>query len=75
MSKRPYNHIKAQKEGKDRDSFMCFFCQRIFKRSHGHHIMPYSEDGPGTANNIITLCPECHTGYHPGRIQIDIGTF
>ena len=54
---------------------MCFFCKKIFKSSHGHHIIAYSEDGAGAADNIITLCSECHTGYHAGRIQIDIGTF
>ena len=75
MNSRSYDHVKAQKEGKKRDSYMCFFCGRICTKNHGHHIIQYAEDGPGTASNIITLCQECHREYHAGKIQIDIGTF
>ena len=75
MSKRSYQHIKAQKEGKKLDGFMCFFCNTVQKNNHGHHIILYSEDGTASIDNMITLCPICHREYHAGKIQIDIGRF
>lgn len=75
MSKRSYQHVKAQREGKEVDEFMCFFCHLIAKCNHGHHIILYSEDGDATVANMITLCPKCHRDYHAGILRIDIGRF
>lgn len=43
--RRSPEHIRAQREGKEIDQYVCFFCQRQFKGNHGHHIMLYSEGG------------------------------
>ena len=75
MSKRSYQHVKAQKKGKELDSYMCFFCNAVDKKNHGHHIVLYSEDGDASIGNMITLCPKCHREYHAGRLQVDIGRF
>ena len=73
--KRNSMHIKAQKDGKELDSFMCFFCLETSKSNHGHHIIQYSESGNGDIENIITLCEKCHRDYHSGKIKIDLGRF
>lgn len=76
MAKRRSNeHIKAQRKGKEMEGYVCAACGKISKSNHGHHIEYYSEGGPGNAYNIITLCPECHSLYHAGKLNIDIIRF
>ena len=74
-NKRGKEHIKAQKDGKNQDDFMCFFCLKVFNKNHGHHIIFFSEDGNPSKDNIITLCPECHRNYHNRKLNIEIGRF
>jgi hypothetical protein len=33
-----------------------------------HHIEPVAEDGSNTADNLIALCPNCHSLHHGGKI-------
>lgn len=73
--KRSNEHIRAQKEGKKLDEYTCFFCLRQFYGNHGHHIILYSENGTASVQNMITLCPDCHRGYHNGTIKLDITRF
>ena len=73
--KRSKEHIKAQKDGKILDEYVCFFCNRQFRGNHGHHIIQYSEGGEASVQNMITLCPECHREYHSGKIRLDISRF
>lgn len=75
MQKRPTDHIKAQKEGKEQESYMCMLCLKQYKGNHGHHLIHYSENGPAISENIVTLCPDCHKKYHAGEIPIDIGRY
>ncbi len=72
---RDKEHLRAQKEGKERDGYMCFVCGKQCKGVHGHHVIEVSEGGPASSRNIITLCPECHRDYHRGKLKIDFGTF
>ena len=32
-----------------------------------HHILPISEDGPNTEDNLIVVCPNCHRKIHSIR--------
>ena len=73
--KRNSKHVKAQKDGKKLDQYVCFFCLRQFEGNHGHHIMLYSEGGQASVQNMITLCPDCHKEYHRGKIKLDITRF
>ncbi|MCB5315609.1 HNH endonuclease [Yersinia intermedia] len=73
--KRSSNHLKVQKEGKELDAYLCFFCNKVDTKNHGHHIILFSENGNTSTDNIITLCPDCHREYHAVRIKIDIGRF
>lgn len=33
-----------------------------------HHLIPYANGGPNTADNLLALCPNCHADHHAGRI-------
>lgn len=37
---------------------------------HRHHIVKRSQGGPDTLENVITLCPQCHTDVHNARLYI-----
>lgn len=73
--RRSKEHINAQKKGKEIEGYVCAICLKVCKDSHGHHIIYYSEGGPGTPQNIITLCPKCHRLYHSGKLNLDIIRF
>lgn len=68
-------HLKAQREGKEADTYTCFFCLKQYRGNHGHHLILYSEGGEATTNNMLTLCPECHRLYHSGKINVDLTRF
>jgi len=36
-----------------------------------HHIVPVAEDGSDTADNLVALCPNCHSLHHKGEITED----
>lgn len=72
--KRPYAHLKAQKQVKELDSYQCSVCGSQDK-PEGHHLIPYSEGGEANINNMLTLCKSCHSQYHNGKLQIDIRRF
>ncbi len=33
-----------------------------------HHLIPHSEGGPDSADNLIAICPNCHADHHSGKI-------
>lgn len=35
-----------------------------------HHITQFSEGGADSADNLLALCPNCHTAHHHGIIPI-----
>ena len=70
MAPRSYKHRLVQKQAKQRDSFMCFICAEVSSMAQGHHMLLYSEDGPETVDNIITLCKQCHKDYHASRLRV-----
>jgi 5-methylcytosine-specific restriction endonuclease McrA len=79
--KRPKEHITKQKEVKQRDGCECEICGCTATNrygnptAHGHHIIPYKDNGPADLLNMMTLCPECHRKYHSGKIKVDIWRF
>ncbi|WP_404826241.1 HNH endonuclease [Pectobacterium odoriferum] len=72
---RPSGHIKAQKEVKVREGYMCLRCGGVYEDSHGHHLLYYSEGGPANFHTMTTMCPACHRKYHAKRANIDIIRF
>jgi hypothetical protein len=53
-----------------RDDFICQQCRVKNTRLEAHHIKLTSEGGKDTINNLITLCSECHSKVHSGKIQL-----
>jgi 5-methylcytosine-specific restriction endonuclease McrA len=63
--------MRTQQRVKLRDGFACRLCgdwkDKIYPLTgavvidiHAHHIIPKSQDGPNTMENLITLCDLCH---------------
>lgn len=53
-----------------RDEYTCQVCKRKNKILHTHHIVYRSEGGTNRADNLITVCTDCHTSenHKPGGI-------
>ena len=53
-----------------RDEYTCQVCKRKNKILHTHHIVYRSEGGTDRADNLITVCTDCHTSenHKPGGI-------
>lgn len=53
-----------------RDEYTCQVCKKKDKILHTHHIVYRSEGGTDRADNLITVCTDCHTSenHKPGGI-------
>ena len=53
-----------------RDEYTCQVCKKKNKVLHTHHIIYRSEGGTDRADNLITVCTDCHTSenHKPGDI-------
>jgi 5-methylcytosine-specific restriction endonuclease McrA len=69
--KRNNDHVKAQKEGKIRDGYVCQICGSE-EHVEGHHIVDVQYGGASSSDNIITLCKKCHMKVHKGQIDISL---
>ena len=49
-----------------RDGYRCQECHGT-QDLHVHHVIPKSDGGPDTPDNLITLCSGCHASRHPVR--------
>ena len=72
---RPYPHRRAQKRVKEIEAYQCLICGRVRENAAGHHLIYYSENGPPDVQNMVTLCPSCHTDWHNGDLDVDIHRF
>jgi hypothetical protein len=45
-----------------RDRYMCAYCGGVFKHADltRDHVMPVSQGGPDTWNNVVTACKKCN---------------
>jgi len=67
------------KEVDARDGKQCRCCDKrsdpeatgLLKRGHRHHIVYRSAGGQDTAENLITLCADCHNDEHHNRLRIE----
>lgn len=46
----------------------CEHCEEQVDQPHVHHIEPRSEGGPNTDDNLIVLCPNCHSKADSGLL-------
>lgn len=68
MSNR-YIKKEISEEVKKRHYFECAWCgEKLLER---HHIKEFSKGGKHTADNLILLCPNCHTQVHQGKIKTE----
>jgi len=53
-----------------RDNYTCQLCKKKNKILNTHHIVYKSHGGTNRADNLITLCTDCHTSenHQPGKI-------
>ena len=70
MGNRSSDHIKAQRQGKERDNYTCQICGDT-EHVQGHHIVDVQFNGAAIVDNIVTLCEYHHRKVHSGRIDID----
>jgi len=69
VAKRSSKHIKAQRDGKERDLYVCQICGAT-ENVQGHHVFDVQYGGAADSENIITLCDEHHKKVHKGKISI-----
>jgi len=69
MAKRSSAHLKAQKEGKERDLYTCQICGGTLD-VRGHHIIDVHFGGSSDKDNIVTLCDDHHKKVHSKKINI-----
>lgn len=64
--KNTYIPSDVDRKVKVRHFFECAWCgERLTER---HHIIEFSQGGEHTEENLILLCPNCHTRVHKGEI-------
>ena len=54
----------------NRDRYICQICGKKHTRLEVHHIIYRSNGGTDDENNLITLCEDCHSGIHNGKVVL-----
>ena len=54
----------------NRDNYTCQVCGKKHTRLEVHHIIYRSKSGTDDENNLITLCEDCHSDIHDGKIVL-----
>jgi len=67
----PSRHIpnEVDKAIKERHFFECAWCGE--KLTERHHIIEFAKGGEHTTENLILLCPNCHTQVHRNEISTE----
>ena len=55
----------------NRDNYTCQCCGKKNTRLEIHHIIFRSQCGTDDESNLITLCEDCHSKVHSGKLTID----
>lgn len=55
-----------------RDDFKCCICKGKNRKLEAHHIVPRSDGGKDTINNLTTLCYSCHEKLHKGKVTLNL---
>lgn len=54
----------------NRDGYTCQICGKKHTRLEVHHIIFRSQGGADDESNLITLCEDCHSDIHNGKIAL-----
>ena len=65
--------LNTQRQVFERDGFKCRHCRKGKRELHAHHLEARKDGGLDALENLVTLCKECHTGFHQGLITLKIG--
>ena len=64
--------FSSRKEAiRNRDNYTCQCCGKKNIKLEVHHIIYRSNDGTNDENNLITLCENCHSNVHDGKLTIN----
>jgi hypothetical protein len=64
-----YIPSNISKEIKNKHFFECAWCgEKLMER---HHIIEFSQGGENSLDNLILLCPNCHTQVHRNEINTE----
>ena len=66
-----YNFSSRKEAVLHRDNYTCQCCGKKNTRLEVHHIIYRSQGGTDDENNLITLCEECHSKVHDGKLTIE----
>ena len=47
-----------------RDQYTCQLCKKTQRELHAHHVIWQSKGGGDVAENLLTLCVQCHDRVH-----------
>lgn len=63
MTKKQYIPLNLRRAVIDRDGLHCVFCDEDLqdKEIHLDHVIPESQGGPTTLNNLQVTCRKCNT--------------
>ena len=72
-----YDHYNVRQYVLHRDGYACQCCgahntPKKEVRLHVHHLES-RKTGGDAPDNLITLCEDCHKGYHAGKVQLPAG--
>lgn len=65
-----YGRSKRREAILHRDNYTCQICGKKHIRLEVHHIIFRSQGGTDDENNLITLCEDCHSEIHSGKIVL-----
>ena len=66
-----YSYSSRKEAIHNRDNYTCQCCGKKNIRLEVHHIIFRSNGGTNDENNLITLCENCHSKVHDGKLIIN----
>ena len=71
-----HDHYNVRQYVLHRDGYKCACCgahstQKKTVKLHVHHLES-RKTGGDAPDNLVTLCEDCHKGYHNGKVQLSV---
>ncbi len=52
----------------------CVACDAPFRHTQAHHVTAHRHGGPTDVDQMVSLCPTCHTRTHAGHLELHADT-